>query len=110
MPLTASARNWRWKKWGARRRATAQTSAASESCQGQGTSQHEVGVSPVRVDFNRLTQALDPARHSPEIDIGKADEKVPLEEERIARAEPHGFLNMGTGFVPPPEEELHSPM
>src|SRR5271167_3013276 len=43
----------------------------------QRTGQDEMGGSPVRVDFDRFAQALDTANHSPEIDIGKADEKVP---------------------------------
>jgi hypothetical protein len=51
-----------------------------------------MGVSPVRVDFDRLAQALDPADQSPEIDIGKTDEEVPLKEERTARTEDRSLL------------------
>jgi hypothetical protein len=75
----------------------------------QRTGQDEMGMSPVWVDFDRLAQALDTASHSPEINIGKTDEKVPLEEERIARTEPHRFLDMGAGLARLPKEELHQP-
>src|SRR5215467_13927452 len=71
--------------------------------------QHEVGVSPVGVDFDRLAQALDPASNAPAINIGKADEKMPLEEEWIARVEPHCFLDMSAGLARPPEKKLHHP-
>ena len=64
--------------------------------------QHEMGVSPVRVDFDRFAQALDPANHTPEVDIGKTDEEMPLKEERIARAEAHRILDMAAGLPPPP--------
>src|ERR1700720_3484743 len=53
--------------------------------------------------------ALDPANHSPEIDVGKTDEKVPSEEERIARTEPYRFFDMGASFACPPGEKLHQP-
>ena len=46
---------------------------------------------------------------APEIDVGKTDEKVPSEEERIARAEPYRFFDMGAGFVCPAKEKLHQP-
>src|SRR5271156_2519226 len=75
----------------------------------QRAGQDEVGVSPVRVDFHRLAQALDAANHSPEIDIGETDEKVPLEEERIARTKPHRLLDMSAGLASPPEQKLHHP-
>src|SRR5215813_5153906 len=73
----------------------------------QCTGEHEMGVSPVWVDFNRLAQALDPANHSPEICIGKTDKEVPLKEERIARTESHRFFDMGAGLLGSPEQELH---
>jgi len=37
-------------------------------------------MSPVRIDFDRLAQVLDAVNHSPEIDIGETDKKVPLEK------------------------------
>jgi hypothetical protein len=47
--------------------------------------------------------------HSPEIDVGETYEKVPSEEQWIARTEPHRFLDMGAGLACPPEEKLHQP-
>src|SRR5215510_7676012 len=60
-----------------------------QSGEGQCAGQDKVGVPPVRVYLDRFAQALDSANYPPEINIGEPDEKVPLEEERIARAEPH---------------------
>jgi hypothetical protein len=53
----------------------------------QRTSQDELGESPIRIYLDRLAQALDPVDHPPEIDVGDADEEVPVEEERIARTQ-----------------------
>ena len=75
----------------------------------QRTGQDELGEAPVRVDLDRFAHALDPANHSPEIDVGKTDEKVPSEEERISRTEPYRFFDMGASFACPTEEKLHQP-
>ena len=39
----------------------------------------------------------------------QTDEKVPEEEERIARTEPHRFRDMGPGLARPPEENFIKP-
>ena len=39
----------------------------------------------------------------------RPDEKVPSEEERIARTEPHRFHDMGPGLARPTEQDLHQP-
>src|SRR4051794_13502107 len=69
--------------------------------------QDKMGVPPVRVYLDRLAQALDSANYPSETNIGETDEKMPLEEKRIARAEPHCFLDMGPGLLRPSEQELH---
>jgi len=71
--------------------------------------QDEMGMSPVRIDLDHLAQALDAVNHSPEIDIGETDKKMPLEEERIARTEPHRFLDMGASLVRRPSKSFMTP-
>jgi hypothetical protein len=48
--------------------------------------------------FDRLAQAFKGAHDASEINIRNLNKEMPSNQARVARAEPHGFGDMGSSF------------
>src|SRR5258708_38493935 len=64
---------------------------------------------PVRIELNRPPQTIDGANVPAEVEIGQADDEVPVREERIARAQTDGLRYMRLGLLRSSQAKFHDP-
>src|SRR5580693_2110322 len=64
---------------------------------------------PVRIELDRLPQTIDGANVPAEVEISQTDDKEPVREERIARAQADRLRDMRLGLLRSSQVELHEP-